>query len=247
MGNPGAWSKCGGDRGGARGGRNGDPAWQRLCLWRDAPEDFGPHQPQTAQNPLGRVRIALEAALRASGVQVIILRAGDFLDTEASGNWFDMQMAPSLAKGRLTYPGDPDAAHAWAFLPDMARAAVGLANKRHDLAQVTDVAFPGYTLTGRELAALCGAALGRDVKVKRMAWWPIRMARPFWRMAAPLLEMRYLWDKPHHLCVKALTWCCPGSGNPASQAVARAVAAVLKTPKEPPTPARAAPRPAGAH
>lgn len=189
---------------------------------KDAAPDFGPHLPHGAQNPLGRLRIEMEQAYRNSGCKVIVLRAGDYLDTEASGNWFDRIMAPSLKKGVLTYPGNPDIPHAWAFLPDLARAGVQLVERRESLPHFADIAFPGYTLTGHELAALCGG------KVKRMSWLPIWLARPVWRLAAPLLEVRYLWDKPHFMAPQSFAAVLPDfrATDPA-EAVAQATAPVM--------------------
>ncbi len=165
----------------------------------DAPETLTPNTPHTATNPLGRIRAEMEAAYRASGVQMIILRAGDFLDTERSGNWFDKVIAARLGKGRLSYPGRRTAAHAWAYLPDLATAAAMLAERRQTLGQFTDVPFAGYTLTGYELAAACDAVLGRELRVARMSWLPLHAARLFWPLARHLVEMRYLWSKPHRL------------------------------------------------
>lgn len=207
---------------------------------KDAPESFGPQTPPAAQNPLGRVRIQMEQSYRCSDVQVIVLRAGDFLDTAASGNWFDLQMAPSLKKGVLTYPGDPDVPHAWAFLPDMARAAVALAENRAHLPRYADIPFPGYTLTGRELARTCGKVLGRKIAVKRMAWWPLHIASPFWAMGRKLLEMRYLWSKPHHLTKAEFRAALPEFQNtPVQDAVAAAIAPVLNAGSDQPKPDRA--------
>ncbi|WHZ35058.1 NAD-dependent epimerase/dehydratase family protein [Sagittula sp. MA-2] len=209
----------------------------------DAPAEFGPGVPHAATNPLGRVRIAMEESLRASGVQVIILRAGDFLDTEASGNWFDKQIAPSLRRGVLTWPGDPDADHAWAFLPDMARAAVQLADHRRDLPRVSDINFPGYTLTGWDLALACARALNRPVKLRRMSWLPLWLARPFWTMAAPLLEMRYLWSKPHRLTRDSFDTVLPDfQETPLDDAIARALAPVIGATPDRPRPTHAGPR-----
>ena len=165
----------------------------------DMPGVIGPRVAHRAENPLGQVRRALEAAYAASGVRTILLRAGDFLDTEASGNWFDSVMAKPVAKGRLSYPGRTDIPHAWAYLPDLARAAVALAERRAELPVFADLAFEGYTLSGQELAAACAAALGREIRVQPMNWLPIRLARPFWPEAKHLIEMRYLWDTPHQL------------------------------------------------
>lgn len=155
--------------------------------------------PHRATNPMGKVRRELENAFQASGVRTIVLRAGDFIDTEASGNWFDRIMIASLDKSKLTYPGPTDVQHAWAYLPDLARAAVALANKRAELPAFTDVPFPGYALTGDQLASALGVVTGQNVVAKRMAWWPLALASSFWKMGRSLLEMRYLWKMPHHL------------------------------------------------
>ena len=166
---------------------------------KDAPALFGVKTPHRANNPLGQVRTRMEATYRASGVRTIILRCGDFLDTQPSGNWFDRVVAARLPKGPLRYPGALDVPHAWAWLPDVARAAVALAERRNSLPTFADIPFAGYTLTGAELAEACSRALGQPVAVVRMSWLPILALAPVWRMARHLAEMRYLWDKPHRL------------------------------------------------
>jgi len=166
---------------------------------KDAPRRFGETTPHRAENSLGRIRREMEAAYRAAGVQTIILRGGDFLDVEPSGSWFDQILTAKMAKGVFTYPGRSDVPHAWAYLPDMTRAAVLLAEKRAHLRQFEDVPFPGFTLTGQELAQIARKVSGQNLRLKRMSWLPIFLVAPFWKMARGLLEMRYLWNKPHML------------------------------------------------
>jgi nucleoside-diphosphate-sugar epimerase len=132
-------------------------------------------------------------------VRTIVLRAGDFIDTEMSGNWFEGFISAKARKGMVTAPGKPDIPHAWAFLPDMARAAVLLAARRETLAPFEEVLFPGYTLSLREMADLLSRALGRDMRLRPFPWWMIRLAAPFWPMGRHLVEMRYLWNMPHRL------------------------------------------------
>jgi len=163
------------------------------------PDPWSESTPHNATNPLGRIRIDMEAAYRRSGVRCIILRAGDFLDTEASGNWFDAIMIKPLRKGVFTYPGDPDIAHAWAYLPDVCRAAVQLAGMRDRLPVFADIPFPGYTATGTEVTDHLCRITGSEVRLKSMSWLPLHLARPFWKMATSLLEMRYLWNTAHQL------------------------------------------------
>jgi len=191
---------------------------------RDMPPVIGPDVPHRAAHPLGRIRCEMEDAYRAAGVPTILLRAGDFLDDRASGNWFDLVIAKPIRKGRISYPGATDIPHAWAWLPDVAAAMVGLAEKRAKLPRFADLAFPGYTLTGEELAAACGKAVGHEVAAKRMTWLPMYLARPFWKEARYLLEMRYLWNTPHRLDGSALDALLPDRPQtPTVSALARAL------------------------
>lgn len=167
-------------------GPDNDPVW-------------GADTPHKAQNPLGRIRIDMEQAYRAAGVRTIILRAGDFIDNQASGNWFDAILTKKFAKSVFSYPGRPDIPHAWAFLPDVARAAVALAGMRDQLNTFEDIAFPGYTLTGHQMAEAISKASGKEIRLKPMSWLPLQLAAPFWKMGRCLLEMRYLWNTPHQL------------------------------------------------
>ncbi|MFD2853737.1 epimerase [Seohaeicola zhoushanensis] len=163
------------------------------------PAPWSERTPHGATNGLGRVRIAMEAAYRASGVRTIVLRAGDFIDAGASGNWFDRILVARLDRGVVQYPGNPDIPHAWAWLPDVARAAVLLAEQRESLPAFTDVPFPGYTLTGRELVAALSRVTGRGLQLKRFSYLPLHLLRPVWPMARRLVEMSYLWRRPHWL------------------------------------------------
>lgn len=165
----------------------------------DTPAPWSELSPHAATNGLGRVRIAMEKAYQDSGVRTIVLRAGDFIDTRASGNWFDMILTSKLDRGVLRYPGHPDIPHAWAYLPDVARAAVQLAEKRADLPVFADVPFPGYTLSGRDLASALSRATGREVRLSRYSFLLLHLLRPVWPMARRIAEMRYLWTTPHWL------------------------------------------------
>lgn len=164
----------------------------------DAPAVWSEDTPHGATNPLGRIRMEMEATFKASGVRIIILRGGDFLDTVPSGNWFDMVIVKDLAKGKFNYPGDTKIPHAWAYLPDMCRAFVMLAEKRADLGVFTTLNFEGYTLSGQRMAKILG------VKAGQMSWWPLYLTLPFWKLARHIIEMRYLWNKPHQMDGSAL-------------------------------------------
>lgn len=165
----------------------------------NTPSPWSTTSAHSARNPLGRLRIEMEAAYRHSGVRTIMLRGGDFLDTQASGNWFDKLMVARLGKGRFTYPGGLNVPHAWAYLPDIARAAVMLAEKRDTLPRYADIPFPGYTVTGQQIADHLSALTGQDVSAKKMAWWPLLVGQYVAPFLKGLCEMRYIWATPHAL------------------------------------------------
>jgi nucleoside-diphosphate-sugar epimerase len=127
----------------------------------------------------------------------------------ATGTWLDLIMLKSLKKGKFVYPGNPKIAHAWAYLPDLARAAVGIVEARRELGAFSDISFAGYTVTGTQMLKALEAASGRDLKLSRMPWWPLKLASPFWPLGRELLEMRYLWDHPHGLDGTALSKILP--------------------------------------
>jgi len=165
----------------------------------DAPTPWRPDTPHLATNPLAQIRKRIEAGYRESGAQTIILRCGDFIDHEATGNWFETYITNTLPKGFIRYPGDPTVPHAWAYLPDAARAAVALAEARDGLARFEDVPFEGYTLSGTDMAAAIGRALGKPVTVKPFNWGMMHLIKPFMPVLKGVFEMRYLWSLPQRL------------------------------------------------
>lgn len=152
-------------------------------------------------NRKGAIRVQVEAALEAAsrrGVQTLVLRAGDFYGV-GTGSWMDLVLLGKLPRGRFTYPGPLDVEHAWAYLPDLARAFVRLAEARHRFATFEARCFPGHTLTGAELKALVEAAVGRPLKTGSVPWPLLRLAGLFSPMMREISEMAYLWRRPHRL------------------------------------------------
>ena len=169
--------------------------------------------PEQASTDKGRLRASLEAemaARAAQGLRSVVVRAGDFIGAGAGG-WLDLVITRSLRNGKLVYPGPLDVPHAWAYLPDLARCFVALA-ERTDLPSVSRFHFPGHTLTGGELldaveraAAGLGLEPARGFRRGGMPWGLIRAlawAQPMWR---ELVKMSYLWRVPHALDGAALT------------------------------------------
>jgi len=171
-----------------------------------------PDTPQLPSNEKGRIRCELEAEMRAraaSGQRGVVIRAGDFFGS-GRGSWFDLAIVKSMATRKLVYPGPLGVPHAWAYLPDLARAFVAVA-ARDGLPAFADLHFPGHTLTGEQLLAAverAAASLGRvpaqGWRHAAMPWGLIRAGGvfvPSWRAIA---EMSYLWRVPHALDGAAL-------------------------------------------
>ena len=185
-----------------------------------------PYRPDTRKGRLrAQQEMTFRAAAEAGEIRCIVLRGGDFLDTEIAGNWYDSHITGGLAAGRFAYPGPLDRLHAWSFLPDFAEVAAGLAARRDALPAFAAFNHPGHALTGAELCALTARAAGRPLTPRPFPWWALRLAAPVWPLGRELLEMRYLWSTPHRLEDRRLAALLPGHRpTPAAQAVAAAVA-----------------------
>lgn len=154
----------------------------------------------------GEIRCAIEDELTsraARGLRSVVLRAGDFYGA-GRGTWLDELVVKSLHRGTLVYPGPLDVPHAWAYLPDLARAFVALAG-RADLPQAARLHFAGHTVTGRELLGVIARIVGdlgagpRPLRQRRMGWTLVSLVglvHPLWR---ELARMSYLWRLPHQL------------------------------------------------
>ncbi len=167
---------------------------------KNMPEVLSAGTPQIARDGKGRLRVEMENALRAaSDIRVIILRGGDYIERRKTGNWFDSMIMNKVDKGVVTYPGPLDVVHAWAYLPDMARAAVGLCEIRKTLPRFADIPYGGYALTGAGLVAAAERAVGRPLKVKRTPWGMLAFLGVFVPLLREVVAMRYLWNRPHRL------------------------------------------------
>ena len=162
------------------------------------PRPWGPSTPQKPNTRKGAVRVQMEAEYRASGVPVILLRGGDFIDAEGKTQGIGMALR-GLAKGKIMALGGADVPRAYAYLPDMARAAVALAEVRGSLPCYADIPFAGLTFTMQELADSFQQQSGRVFRIAKFPWWLLGLAGPFWELAREMREMRYLYELPHRL------------------------------------------------
>lgn len=167
-------------------GAEGPEVWSETTPWR----------PTTRK---GKLRVQMETAYRTAGVRTIVLRAGDFITGGETNMWFEAHIAKAAHKGRSMYPGPTDRVHAWAYLPDLARAAVMLAEKRDQFAAFEEFGFGGYNLTGAELVAKIAEATGQPQKISGFPWPVLHVLGWFSRAMREVPEMRYLWNVPHRM------------------------------------------------
>ena len=186
-----------------------------------------PHRPTSRK---GRLRMEMEhsyAKAASLGMQTIILRAGDFIGRETTGNWFDSQIAAKVGEGKVMYPGPLDRVHSWAYLPDIARAMVGLAEKRGELAKFEQFGFPGFGLTGQQLIDALQRVSGRTLQINGFPWPLVRISGLFVPLMRELVEMSYLWRTSHAISGGKLAACLPDfKATPLDVAIADAIGGV---------------------
>lgn len=167
------------------------------------PGPWGPDTPHRPNSRKGRIRATMEASYRAAaesgGPRTILLRGGDFLLPEAPQMLMNQMILSKAAKGKITAVGSADALHAYAYLPDMARAAVALVDLGAALPAYADVPFAGHAFTINDLAARVAKLTGRKVQVTHFPLWFFTLVSPFWELARELREMLYLNSFAHEM------------------------------------------------
>ncbi|MEN0001453.1 MAG: NAD-dependent epimerase/dehydratase family protein [Pseudomonadota bacterium] len=160
--------------------------------------------PPNSVSRKGAVRLRIERDYRDSGVQTIVLRAGNFIDPEARSCIMALIYLRAIKNGKITLPGPAETRQAMCFLGDWARAAVQLAEKRPTLAPFEDIPFPGHTLTGHDIKKAAETALGHKLTFTKFPWWMFTLTAPVWELAREMKEMRYLYETDHALSDKRL-------------------------------------------
>lgn len=159
--------------------------------------------PQVASTPKARIRIAMEelfaARARERGVRTIVLRAGDFYGGHRPESWLDIFILVKLRKNIFTWPGPMDVPHAFAYLPDLARAFVMLAERRAGFSTFERFHLAGHTLTGVDFKTATERAVGRPLTRRGVPWTLVRAGGLFMPLLREVAAMSYLWRTPHSL------------------------------------------------
>lgn len=159
-----------------------------------------PQQPLTRK---GAIRVQLERRLQqasAEGVRSLILRCGDFFGPHAGNNWFAAMVKPGQPARSISYPGQRELRHAWAYLPDVGETVARLLERENELAPFVRFHFGGHWVDGIAMTDAIGRVVDNPkLKVRTFPWWLVTLASPFVTLFRELREMRYLWQLPLQL------------------------------------------------
>lgn len=196
--------------------------------YRAGDRTISPATRQSAEAPRGEIRIRLETLLRqassAGKIQTIILRGGDFFGPGNRGEWFEAAMLMDVAKGKIYHMGGLTTRHSWAYLPDLSRAFVVLAEKREALGKFENFHFAGHWVSHGQVMGAVQMALPGKVAVSPLQWWMIRAVGLFNPVMRDIYRMRYLWVNEMELVDPRLDAILgPDFGTPFEEAVAATV------------------------
>ena len=159
--------------------------------------------PEVPSTEKAEIRIAMEALFREQaqthGVQTIVLRAGDFYGGTKPQSWLDLIILSKLRKNIFMWGGPADIPHAFAYLPDLGKAFVALAEKRGELGVFERFHFAGHThdRPADEGGGRSGKRPGTDAEGHAVD--AARAAGLFSPMMREIVKMSYLWRTPHSL------------------------------------------------
>ena len=153
----------------------------------------------TTRKGVARARQAerFMAAHAAGDVPVVIARASDYFGprgvTSSAGDRF---FPPLLAGKSVQVLGDPDAPHAYTFVPDFARALIELGRRDEALGGAWHVPT-APAVSQRQFAEMAAAAAGvRVPKLSRVSKPMLWIAGLFVPPAREMIEMAYEYEEP---------------------------------------------------
>jgi nucleoside-diphosphate-sugar epimerase len=144
-------------------------------------------------------RTMLEAD-RVGRARVALVRASDFYGPRVTNAALGERVLPKLLAGKpVQLLGDPDAAHAFTYAPDFARAleVIGAAEDE-DYGQAWHVPN-APARTQREVMALLSELAGRPVKIRSLRRKMVALLSLFSPMLGELKELMHQWELPYRV------------------------------------------------
>jgi nucleoside-diphosphate-sugar epimerase len=184
--------------------------------------------PLAATTSKGRTRAAMTAELLAAAqagrVRVTIGRASDFFGAGVTESTLGARVfANALAGKRADFIGNPDLAHTYSYVPDIAAGLATLGRDERAVGQIWHLPGP-ETVTTRAVLDLLATDVGRPVGVRnvpKLAMRALGLVNPLMR---ELAEMSYEFDAPFVLDTTKYQSTFGTGGTPLPAAIAETVA-----------------------
>ncbi|MFE6870236.1 NAD-dependent epimerase/dehydratase family protein [Kitasatospora sp. NPDC057692] len=167
--------------------------------------------PLAATGPKGRLRASLweraRALHEAGRIRAVEVRASDFFGPGVTeGGHLAARAVPRLLAGRpVSVLGDPDAAHSWTYLPDVARALAEAATDERAWGRAWHAPTAPPLPIRRMLDLLATEAGASPVPVRRLHPAILALAGLFSPLLRELRETRYQFDRPFTVDTTAWT------------------------------------------
>lgn len=197
---------------------------------------YGPTggSPMTEDLPLiattvkGRTRAAMTRELfesaEAGRVRIAIGRASDFFGPGVTESTLGERVfAKALAGKRSDFLGDPDLAHTYSYVPDIAAGLATLGTDARSIGQVWHLPGPD-TGTTRALLQLVAVEVCHPVGIRKIPKLLVRAAGLVSPMMRGLAEMSYEFDEPFVLDTTKFRTTFGPAGTPLATAVSATVA-----------------------
>lgn len=169
------------------------------------PQCSGPLAEDAPNKPSGHkgaLRVTLEDSLRhateeGSVPRVIVLRAGDYFGPSVRNGLVDPIFENAMAGKPIRTFGNLEVAHQWAYVPDLARAALDLLAKEESMKPFEVFNFAGYVASPERdfLEQVAGQAGHASLAIRVLPWSALKLAAMFNAMLREMLELRYLYHQ----------------------------------------------------
>lgn len=149
----------------------------------------------------GELRVTLEDSLlhatEEGSVRVIVLRAGDYFGPTVRNGLVDPIFGNAAHGKPMRALGNLEAAHQWAFVPDLARAALELLASGGSLNAYEVFNFSGYVASPERdfLEQVAQQAGKANLAIRVLPWSALKVAAMFDATVRELMELRYLFDQ----------------------------------------------------
>lgn len=132
-------------------------------------------------------------------VRFAALRCSDFYGPGVAISYLGATGFGQTAKGKAALLVSPDMPHDFAYVPDIARAAVTLLDAPDDaFGQVWNMPC-APTRTPREILALGAAAIGKSPKVIAFPLWSLPLGGLVLRFLKEVEDVSFTWDRPYQV------------------------------------------------